>query len=117
MISAVWKTIAIGLAVALVAALAGVGVVGFKLYAVTIQLSDCKESKALIEGSLNLQSEKVSSLGRDTKAAQTRFNESQKKLSAMEDRYKTVTEFAATITGPACADAMPVINKVIEATR
>lgn len=113
------KGIAYALAIALLTAMASLAGLGVKLYFVTVELSACKEDKARIQGELDVQSEKVRGLGAETERTKARYREAMKKL---QDAGLTTAALSAELdgmklTGTACADAMPIVNKVIEATR
>ncbi len=113
------KGIAYALAIALAVAMAGLAGLGIKLYFVTVELSACKEKKAEIQGTLDVQSEKVRGLGEETERTKARYREAMKKL---KDAGLITANLSAELdgmklAGTACADAMPIVNKVIEATR
>lgn len=113
------KGIAYALAIALALALASLAGVGIKLYFVTVELSACKEKSAAIENELNIQSEKVASLGRETEATKARYREALKKL---KDAGAVTASLSAELSavkliGTDCSAAMPIVNRVIEATR
>ena len=113
------KAMAVALAIALAFVVASLAAVSVKLYFTTTELSACKEQKASIEGELNLQSEKVLALGREPDAAKVRYRDAIKKL---KDAGAATASLSAELgliklTGAECGAAMPIVNRVIEATR
>lgn len=113
----VWKAAAIGLLVAVVALAGTNAYTGMRLLSTTTELGHKREEVATVRGELAVQNEKVSSLAKETAAAKERYKAAVAAAGSNDKVAKGIHALAATIKGQGCKDAMPVVDKVLEATR
>lgn len=117
-----WRNVAIGLLLALMAV---GGLSGWKLISAYERLQDKTESLMVSEvnnetlrGKLEVQNEKVSSLGRETESAQTRYKSAIAAANTKDASNRKLSDaLAKSVVGSGCKDAMGVVDEVLKATR
>ena len=114
-----WKPIAIGMLLALIAL---GGVMGWNWYlaardrdAVQVELDDEREKNAALIVSLTKQNDAVDALAGQKSKAEARGAAAQALAAANGKRYAKASAQVHAVKATTCAEAMPAVNAVLEA--
>lgn len=118
MTEALWKLVSIILLV-LVVTLAGTNAyTGWQLIGAKSDLADAKVEIEKLKGENGVQSEKVAAAGRESEDSKKRYERAMALASAKTASTDSLSkQLSEMVKGKECKDAMPVVNRVIEATR